>query len=128
MRKCWTARVKKSPWRIGMSQGPSCSLSMVCLVAFAAATAAAEPAAAAATAAAPATAEPAAAAATTAAAAATVFTWTSFIDGQLSAVDLFAVEPVDRRLSFLRAAHFHKPETLRATGVAIHDDLDRLHL
>src|SRR5436309_11506839 len=69
-----------------------------------------------------------AAATTTTAAAATVFTWAGFIDGQLPATDFLAVEAIDRGLGFLRAGHFDKAETLAASRVAVHDDLDRLHL
>src|SRR5262249_22114058 len=77
-------------------------------------------AAAAPTAAAPAAAKPAPAAAA-------AFLGPGFVHRQRTAFHFLAVESLDRGLRLLIIAHFHEPEPLRPTGVAVHDDLGRLH-
>src|SRR5579885_739430 len=69
----------------------------------------------------------AATAATAATAVAAFWLGTSFIDGQGPALYLFAVHVGNGDLGFGIVAHLHKAETFGATGVAIHDDLDRHH-
>src|SRR5262249_30884964 len=95
------------------------------LVTAPAATAVAAPTAAAATAAAATT----AVAAPTAAAAATaaVFARLGFVDGQRAAVNFLAVHGLDGCLGLLVGAHLDEAEPLGAAGVAVHDDLGRLH-
>jgi hypothetical protein len=48
-----------------------------------------------------------------------------FIDIKGTTLDFLAVQPRDGGRGFLVRTHFHKPETLCATRVAIHDDLGR---
>src|SRR6516225_6478452 len=48
------------------------------------------------------------------------------IDRESSAVDLGAIERLDRRLRFLIAAHLHEAEPLGAAAVPVHDHLGRL--
>src|SRR4051794_36068532 len=83
-------------------------------------TAAATPAAA--TAAAAPVAPPAATAAPAA-----VLTGLGLVDRQRAAVHLLAVHGLDGGLGFLVGAHLDEAEPLGAAGVAVHDDLRRLH-
>src|SRR5262249_4604964 len=50
-----------------------------------------------------------------------------FIDRQGPAIDLFAVERLNGRLSFCVAAHLHEAESLRPAGIPVHNHLCRLH-
>ena len=56
-----------------------------------------------------------------------IFLRTSFIDRQCAAFRLGAVEARDRGLGLLIAAHLDEAEALRATSVAVHNHLGRLH-
>src|SRR5688572_2519824 len=69
----------------------------------------------------------AAAEAAPAAAAAAVLAGPGLVDGQGPAVGLLAVEGGDGRLRLLVGLHLHEAEALGAAGVAVHDDLGRLH-
>jgi len=60
-------------------------------------------------------------------AAATIFSWSSFVDGESTPVDLLAVQGGNSRLSFLTVAHLDKAEAFRAARVPVHDDLSRLN-
>ncbi|CAA9405275.1 MAG: hypothetical protein AVDCRST_MAG64-1945 [uncultured Phycisphaerae bacterium] len=93
------------------------------------ATAAVPTAAAAATATVAAAAATAAAATVPAAAAATraVLTRLGHVDGQVAAVDVLAVQGVDRGLGLLVGAHLDEAEALAAAGVPVADDLCALH-
>jgi hypothetical protein len=82
------------------------------------------PASAATTAAAVTAATTTAAAATTTAA---IFARAGFVDGERSAIMLFAVHAGDRRLGFLVVLHFDKAEAFAPAGVAVHDDLGTLY-
>src|SRR4051794_4884537 len=68
------------------------------------------------------------AAATTAATAtgAAIFAGPSFVDGQLTAVDVLVVQRLDGRLGLIGATHLHETEALGAAGVAVDDDLNGL--
>lgn len=57
---------------------------------------------------------------------AAIFTRPCFIDGQRASADLGAVERVDGSLGFVPVGHFDKSKPLRATSVAVDDDLRRL--
>src|SRR5208282_770492 len=70
---------------------------------------------------------PAAATTATTAAAATVFSWSSFVDGESSSVRFFTVEGIDRLLCFGAAAHLDKAEAFRAVCLTVHDDLSGLN-
>ncbi len=48
---------------------------------------------------------------------------TRFVDHQTTATKLLAVHSADRCLCFGIAAHFHKAESFRTTGVTLHHDL-----
>src|SRR5581483_10930982 len=61
------------------------------------------------------------------AAAATLGLGTGFVHGQISAIDRLTIESSSRGLSLSIAAHFDESEPLRAAGIAVHDDLCRLH-
>jgi hypothetical protein len=50
-----------------------------------------------------------------------------FIDGQGSAIILRAVQGRNGRLGLLIAAHFDETEAFAAAGIAVADDLGRLH-
>jgi len=50
-----------------------------------------------------------------------------FIDGEITTVDVLAVQTRNCRLRFLFRPHFNKAETLGATGFPIHDHLGRSH-
>jgi hypothetical protein len=52
---------------------------------------------------------------------------TGFVDGQRSAVHLFAVERRDGRLRFRVRPHLHEAEPFGTARVAVHDHLRRLH-
>src|SRR6266849_5538527 len=62
-----------------------------------------------------------------AAAAAAFRSGPSFVDRQAAAFHFLAIEGGDCCLSFGITAHFHKTESLRASGVAVHDHLSRLN-
>src|SRR5438552_1983480 len=64
---------------------------------------------------------------TASAAAAAVLARLRLIHGETASLDLLAVEGGDGGLGFLVAAHFHEPEPLGSAGVAVHNDLGRLH-
>src|SRR4051794_8518440 len=86
-------------------------------------------AAAAATPAPPATAAPAEAAATaspSAAATRAVLAGPGLVHGELAAVELLAVQGVDRRRGLTLVAHLHEPEAAGAAGVAVGGQLGRL--
>jgi hypothetical protein len=51
----------------------------------------------------------------------------SFINRQIAAIEVFAVELLDRRRRFFRRSHFDKAETARATCHPIFDNLGRFH-
>ena len=51
------------------------------------------------------------------------FLWSRFIDRQCPAVNAFAIECGNRRLSFLIRTHLDKSETLRALRFTIGDHL-----
>src|SRR5579883_3579 len=61
------------------------------------------------------------------AAAASVLTRPGLVDGEGAAIHIFAVESGDGGLCLLVVSHLDESETLGATGVAVHDDLSRLH-
>ena len=86
----------------------------------AAAAAAAATAAATTAEAAAATAAAATEAATTTTAAA--FAGLGFVDGQVTAIDVLAVESSDRCLRFGVVGHFHKAETAGTARLAVHDE------
>ena len=73
------------------------------------------------------TAAAAASTTTTAATATAVFTRTGFVDSQGSPLVLLFVEPLDGRLCFGIAAHFHKSKALAAARFAVLNDLSTLH-
>jgi hypothetical protein len=56
------------------------------------------------------------------AAAATLFARTSFVDGQCSTLQLFAVHSGDGRLGFPSVGHFHEAKASGTVRVAIGDD------
>jgi len=60
-------------------------------------------------------------------AAATIFSWSGFVDGERTPVDLLAVQGGNGCLGLLTTAHFDETETFRAACVPVHDDLGRLH-
>src|SRR4051812_20397106 len=90
---------------------------LVATVAVAAASAAAAAAAAGA----------AASAAVAAASAAAALPWLGLVDGQAASARLLAVEAGDGGLRLRVGAHLDEAEALGAAGVAVHDDLRRLH-
>src|SRR5262249_39754110 len=49
------------------------------------------------------------------------------VDGQGSAFNFFAIEGLNRRLSFCITSHLHEAEALGPPRVAIHNDLHGLH-
>src|SRR5262245_15046322 len=63
----------------------------------------------------------AAEAATTATAAAAVFAGTSFVDGEITTIDVLAVEAGDGRASVLIVAKLDETEPTGPAGVAVHD-------
>src|SRR5262249_4833032 len=69
----------------------------------------------------------AAAAAVAAAAAAAILSRLGLINRQSAALDLFAVKRLDGRLGLRVLAARDEAESFRPTGVAVHDDLRRLH-
>jgi hypothetical protein len=66
----------------------------------------------------------AAVAATAAAAAGTIFTGTSFVDGEIAAIESFAVQGFDRFAGVVGAFHGDEAEAARAAGHAVHDEVD----
>src|SRR5262249_57488316 len=70
---------------------------------------------------------PPAAVAAAPAAPAAVLPGPGLVDGQGAAVVLLAVQAADGRLGLLVGAHLDEAEALAAPGVAVHDDLRRLH-
>src|SRR5262249_44367541 len=103
---------------------PSTSWHETLVAAAATAAVAAAATAAAITTTAAATAVAAAAAATTAA---TVLLGPGLVHRQVTAADLLTAHACDRRLRLGVAAHLDEAEPFGASGVAIHDDLRRLH-
>src|SRR5437870_3718068 len=51
-----------------------------------------------------------------------------FVDGEVTSADFFAIESRDCFLGSGVVRHLHKTETLRASGIAIRDDLNRFNL
>ena len=51
-----------------------------------------------------------------------------FVDREVTAADFFAIESRDGLLGSGVVRHLHKAETLRATCIAIRDDLNRFNL
>src|SRR5262249_5306217 len=49
------------------------------------------------------------------------------VDGQGAAAGVLAVQGGDGGLGLLLGLHLHEAEALRTAGVAVHDDLRRLH-
>ena len=52
---------------------------------------------------------------------------TSFVDHNVAATDISAIQTADRGLSFIGRGHFHETETLGATRELVHDDSGRSH-
>ena len=52
----------------------------------------------------------------------TIVTGPGFIDHEIAAIDILAVERLDGFLSFFLAAHRNKPKTARALGCAVHHE------
>ena len=67
-------------------------------------------------------AESAAAAAESAASAGTIGHRASFIDDDISATNISAVQTANGGLSFIGRGHFHETETFAATRELVHDD------
>jgi len=67
-------------------------------------------------------------AAATSPATAALFTWTSFVDGQRAAVDLFEIQTLDGRPSLIGIDELDEAKALAAARVAVHDHLGTLHL
>jgi hypothetical protein len=51
-----------------------------------------------------------------------------FIHRQISAIEILAVELLDRRRCFFRRGHFDETKAARTTGHAVFDDLSRFHI
>src|SRR5262249_53336332 len=62
-----------------------------------------------------------------AAPAAAVLPRLGLVDGQLPPLHLLAAQRRNGRLGLLVGAHLHETEPLGPAGVAVHDDLGRLH-
>ncbi len=77
----------------------------------------------------PATAAETTAASTTesAASAGAISHGTSFVDHNVAATDISAVQTADSGLSFIGRGHFHETETLGTTRELVHDDSGRSH-
>jgi hypothetical protein len=57
----------------------------------------------------------------------TIFSWSSFVDGERTPFYFSAVQSIDRRLRLLVSAHLDEAKSLGASGVPVHDHLCRFH-